>query len=339
MPTKQNPGVFDCYKAAMVDEPIFTILGRDPAGPATLRFWASERARIGKVLTDEDIARHSAALTEAREMEDWREQYLDWDGSGTPLWKADRATNEGNPVCVSADPPDHGELAGTCDCSAGYSGASDHARSCPSYTPPVAETVPIPAEPVVVDSEPDNLAHAPEIPPHRFSVFHKGETYAYARGLEINPSHLPAALDRMAKDGWHLQAIFGQTDSEHIGFIFRRFHTGGVVVRPSTIPAPQPSGEMVVPRDHKTWLQNAPERPVGPPLATELDGHLEVHMQAHSPSWGRRAIGHLRTALERVDWGGKVRVTALIDGQDTVEFDLSCQQGCQEWDRGEGQRP
>lgn len=30
---------------------------------------------------------------------------------------------------------DHGELAGTCDCSAGMSGASDHARSCPSYRP------------------------------------------------------------------------------------------------------------------------------------------------------------------------------------------------------------
>lgn len=28
---------------------------------------------------------------------------------------------------------DHGELAGTCDCSAGMSGASDHARSCPSH--------------------------------------------------------------------------------------------------------------------------------------------------------------------------------------------------------------
>lgn len=30
---------------------------------------------------------------------------------------------------------DHGELAGTCDCSAGMNGASDHARSCPSYRP------------------------------------------------------------------------------------------------------------------------------------------------------------------------------------------------------------
>lgn len=28
---------------------------------------------------------------------------------------------------------DHGELAGTCDCSAGMNGANDHARSCPSY--------------------------------------------------------------------------------------------------------------------------------------------------------------------------------------------------------------
>lgn len=33
------------------------------------------------------------------------------------------------------DPIDHGELAGTCDCSAGMSGAPDHAPSCPSYRP------------------------------------------------------------------------------------------------------------------------------------------------------------------------------------------------------------
>lgn len=30
-------------------------------------------------------------------------------------------------------PIDHGELAGTCDCSAGMNGANDHARSCPSF--------------------------------------------------------------------------------------------------------------------------------------------------------------------------------------------------------------
>lgn len=37
--------------------------------------------------------------------------------------------------CPSHPDYDHGELAGTCDCSAGMNGASDHARSCPSYRP------------------------------------------------------------------------------------------------------------------------------------------------------------------------------------------------------------
>lgn len=73
-----------------------------------------------------------------------------------------------------------------------------------------------------VDSAPTDLAHAPEVPPHRFSQFFKGERYAYARGLEVNPVHLPVALDAMAKDGWALLAIFGETNSQHIGFIFER---------------------------------------------------------------------------------------------------------------------
>lgn len=41
-----------------------------------------------------------------------------------------------DPVPPACKPPvavDHGELAGTCDCSAGMNGANDHARSCPSY--------------------------------------------------------------------------------------------------------------------------------------------------------------------------------------------------------------
>lgn len=79
-----------------------------------------------------------------------------------------------------------------------------------------------PGERVVIDTKPDDLAHAPEVAPHRFSFFHKGERYAYAKGLEINPTHLPVALDAMALDGWHLLAIFGQTDSANVGFIFER---------------------------------------------------------------------------------------------------------------------
>lgn len=44
-----------------------------------------------------------------------------------------RVPSPGPIVDPSAE--DHGELAGTCDCSAGMSGAPDHARSCPSYRP------------------------------------------------------------------------------------------------------------------------------------------------------------------------------------------------------------
>lgn len=77
-------------------------------------------------------------------------------------------------------------------------------------------------KPPTLDTAPHDLAHAPEVPHHRFSVFHESGDYAYARGLEINPTHLPIALDAMAKSGWHLVSIFGQTDSKHIGAIFRR---------------------------------------------------------------------------------------------------------------------
>ena len=80
---------------------------------------------------------------------------------------------------------------------------------------------PLPKAPTV-DSKPEDLAHAPEVPHHRFSVFHETGDYAYARGLEVNPMHLPTALDAMAKSDWHLVAIFGQTDAQHIGFIFKK---------------------------------------------------------------------------------------------------------------------
>lgn len=66
-----------------------------------------------------------------------------------------------------------------------------------------------------------DLAQPPELQDHRFGDLIKGEYYAYARGLTINPSHLPRALDAMQADGWELMAIFGETDSSKIGFIFK----------------------------------------------------------------------------------------------------------------------
>ena len=66
------------------------------------------------------------------------------------------------------------------------------------------------------------LNEPPELQDHRFGELIKGEHYAYARGLTINPIHLPTALDAMQKDGWELMAIFGETASSKVGFIFKR---------------------------------------------------------------------------------------------------------------------
>lgn len=67
-----------------------------------------------------------------------------------------------------------------------------------------------------------DIATPPELQDHRFGELIKGEHYAYARGLTINPSHLPVALDAMMADGWELMAIFGETKSDRVGFVFKR---------------------------------------------------------------------------------------------------------------------
>lgn len=271
MSTKNNPGAFRCYEAALPDEHVFTILARDPAGPATLRFWATERERVGKTENPDDRDRIDDARRDALLMEDWREANLDPLGDGgPPSWKLCKVNDEdGGPIRTTKDPTvyvpaerDGNEAvrinvewltARTRDLVEGRMSREEYTQlielACQSpdrrnpvgspsapvadYSDQFREEMQKPETPlygrnetagerVVIDTDPDDLAHAPEVPPHRFSIFHKGEQYAYARGLEINPTHLPTALDAMAKDGWHLLAIFGQTDSQHVGFIFER---------------------------------------------------------------------------------------------------------------------
>lgn len=340
MSTKNNPGAFRCYEAALPDEPFFTILARDPAGPATLRFWADARKQLGKVDSPDDLDRIADARRDAGEMERWRTANLDPFGDG-PTWRGVRIDEMGNPIRIEPDntvyvyaerdgdeavrlsiewlqrqtdalvkgdisremfaehighacrSPDRRrdrvvpveEAAAdaakrderTVAMMAGITsaiGMLDDLGALPGYAlnvnrirqalfnaldfaPFVRQQLPhlpinaakeklverreiadgmrqqtggpvssingVPTgERVLVDTAPSDLAHGPEVPPHRFSVFHKGKRYAYARGLEINPAHLPVALDAMADDGWNLLAIFGQTDSKHVGFIFER---------------------------------------------------------------------------------------------------------------------
>lgn len=44
MGTKQNPNPNDCYERAEMDEPLFTLLARDPLAPGCVRLWAALRA-------------------------------------------------------------------------------------------------------------------------------------------------------------------------------------------------------------------------------------------------------------------------------------------------------
>lgn len=68
----------------------------------------------------------------------------------------------------------------------------------------------------------DDILKLNRVQDYRFGTLIKGTHYAFAKGLTINPTHLPAALDAMEEDGWTLLSVFGKTDASSIGFIFKR---------------------------------------------------------------------------------------------------------------------
>lgn len=280
MSTKNNPGAFRCYQAALPDEHVFTILARDPAGPATLEFWADERERVGKTKNPDDIDRITDARRDAELMRDWRAANLDPTGGGDPSWKLVRITDdEGGPIrtlpenvqyvpaerdgdeavrlnvewlrnrakdltagrisrddfaelidlaCRSpqkvemkcpgrtfvfdADAMDETAIAITDEMSVSLTVLVDSYRSGieAKSRPPVAET-----------SRDVTEIDTPEMPPHRFAMFDKSEGWAYGRGLEINPAHIPAMLDRMEEDGYTLVAALG-AQADKVGMIFQR---------------------------------------------------------------------------------------------------------------------
>ncbi len=67
MGTKRKPGKFDCYEKAAPDEPMFTLLARDPLAPMLVRLWADLR---------EHLSGNPSKVLEARacafEMATWR---------------------------------------------------------------------------------------------------------------------------------------------------------------------------------------------------------------------------------------------------------------------------
>ena len=66
--TKNNPSKFSCYDKAEPDEPMFTLLARDPMAPTLIRMWAAQKWQ-----------EHPEKVTEARDIADsmdaWRKEH------------------------------------------------------------------------------------------------------------------------------------------------------------------------------------------------------------------------------------------------------------------------
>jgi hypothetical protein len=75
-----------------------------------------------------------------------------------------------------------------------------------------------------LDAEPFAVLELEKVADYRFASMVKGQHYSFARGLTISPTHLPAALDAMLKDGFKLVCMFGEAVSDKMGLIFE--HVG-----------------------------------------------------------------------------------------------------------------
>ncbi len=74
MGTKLKPGAFDCYRRALPDEPLFTLLGRDGDAPEGARDWARrrEKAIAAGLRPESDRVLVASAREDAFDMEQWR---------------------------------------------------------------------------------------------------------------------------------------------------------------------------------------------------------------------------------------------------------------------------
>jgi hypothetical protein len=72
MGSKSNPSKYDCYSRAEPDEPVFVLLGRDPAASLVVKFWVELRKLCGE--TEREVL--DEAFDCAVDMAQWCEQKL-----------------------------------------------------------------------------------------------------------------------------------------------------------------------------------------------------------------------------------------------------------------------
>lgn len=78
MGTKENPGEFDCYAAAMPDEPIFILKSTDATAPIVVRMWADLNRHLKEAAGTYDAKadrKHQEAYKTAYMMELYRKKH------------------------------------------------------------------------------------------------------------------------------------------------------------------------------------------------------------------------------------------------------------------------
>ncbi len=76
MGTKNDPGKFDCYADAQDDEPMFTMLARDPLAAKIVRDWAERYSTmIGCDPLPHQNDKANEAYAVADSMEKWRREH------------------------------------------------------------------------------------------------------------------------------------------------------------------------------------------------------------------------------------------------------------------------
>ena len=80
MGSKNNPGKFDCYKAAELDEPMFVLLARDPIAPLLVQRWAKLKEQLDGFGPD---GRGTDKTSEARQCAN---DMIRWASEADPNW-------------------------------------------------------------------------------------------------------------------------------------------------------------------------------------------------------------------------------------------------------------
>lgn len=79
--TKDQVGDYDAVETAKPGEPIFTLQGGDPIGPATVLFWADEARKLARRSEDEKVADKLLRKAYAAEQVAWAMQDYQRGGS------------------------------------------------------------------------------------------------------------------------------------------------------------------------------------------------------------------------------------------------------------------